>query len=454
MLLLNESRRETQNLINEWVDVIEDEGSPVIQRQYHAAFAQLMENYSKIQKSEGSQLAESTQTGDVAKFDPVLVPIIRRSFPQLIAMDIFGMQPMNGPTGLLFCIKPQFHNTTALPIKATNSYILELTNGAAFAKDGDISSATHTGKVRHIEGNWVIVEVLTGTFSTAFTATTSVDNAGTYSSAETTVKGRYPNEAMYHHLFAEYMKFADVATAETATTSIRELGFSVEKTTAIAGDYKLKVKLTDELIQDMNAVHNINAEAELINFATNEVIAEQNRTFISYLNTKAIAGGNTSFTMSSADGRWEVEKIWNMYSYMNRIGNGIAKTTLRGGANFAVVSLDVASKLEMLSNWHAAPGLGGIRDINLGQNAFVGNIGGKYNVYVDLYANSDYINLGYKGASAWDNGIYYAPYVPLYIKKTIGEESGQPHMFFNTRYAVVDNPFGAHLYYRNIAVTL
>jgi len=191
-----------------------------------------------------------------------------------------------------------------------------------------------------------------------------------------------------------------------------------------------------------------------------ELAAEQNRNFIEYLLVKAALGGTTSWSYVStayggnADGRWLAEKIYSLYDYINKISNQIALTTFRGRANFLVCSLDVISKLETLNHWQDAPSVSvGIPDVNLGVNAFCGTLGRKYRVFCDMYATSDYIVPGYKGASEWDAGIFYCPYIPLFVKKGIGEEDGQPRIWFSTRYGIADNPFGAELYYRKINVS-
>ena len=456
-------------LKEEYKKVLDDPNYPVLSESRKGVMAQLLENYRNHRHEEA--IMEGTVTGDIDKYDPVLMPVIRRGIPNLIPMDIFGTQPMSAPTGLLFCIRSVFANTTTYPVKrgteaAPLSYVLVLADATNFAVGGGISSAGSSGSgiVRYKEDNTILVQNYTGG---VFATGNSVDNAIPYSSAETTVSTAYYNEAMYRHLFKNYAYFSSVALAEVAAANTPEMSVTIDKTSVSADSYKLKAKYSDELAQDMKAVHGLDADTELTKFLGLEVAAEQNRKFIDYLNTRALVGGTYTWNMAShayggdADGRWAAEKIFSFYQYINKIANSIAKTTLRGRGNFIVCSLDVASQLETLRHWIAAYApnsgnsiSGGIADVNLGQSAFVGILGGKYKVYVDMYAASDYCTVGYKGASEWDAGIFYCPYVPLYVKKGIGEEDGQPRLFFHTRYGLTDNPFGSAIYYRHIAVTL
>jgi len=431
-------------------------GYPTLTDRQKSVMAVLLEN-----EKQDYLLAEKTETGDIQKYEPVLVSVIRRGFPQLIGMDLFGVQPMTGPSGLVFCMKTVYHNNTAYPVKASNSCVMVLGSAAAFVQEGAITSngsGAGVGVVRYKEGNTVLVEITSGSFA----EDDSVDNANPFVSAETTISSYYDNEAHFRFLFKEYGKFANVAAAEAATTGIRELGMVIEKVTVTADNYRLKAKFTDELAQDLKSVHGMDADAELTKALGNEVAVEMNKRFLDKLIEKAQLGGTSTFNYLSideggdADGRWSLEKTWSMIQKFNKTGNQIAKDTLRGRGNFIVCSLDVASMIESLPMFkHYGPGNTdyGIGDVNLGNSAFIGTLGHKYKVYVDIYATSNYCVVGYKGTSEWDAGLYYCPYVPLTIKKGIGEEDGQPRIWFQTRYGLGENPFGAHLYYRYITIT-
>lgn len=451
-----EQLNEMKNLLEEHKDYLEMDGYPILNEKKKRYVARLLDNYLK----ERASFNEQTVTGDVSGYDPVLLPVIRRGIPQLIGMEIFGTQPMTAPTGLLFCIRAVFQNTTAAPVKRSNSKLLVLAdNGDQFTEGTLITSdgaGAGRGTVRYREGNSLLVEVTSGTYAVG----DSVDDAYPFVGAVTTVSAVYDNEMMYRLLFAEYARFENVAAAEQASTTIREAGIVIDKITATAVSHKLKVKYTDELQQDMRALHNMDAETELVKVISDELVTEQNKTFINELITQAKLGGTTTWDHQSlyyggdADGRWSVEKAYSFYEYINKIANNIAKTTLRGRGNFIVASLDVISVLEVLRHWRSTSISEGIVDVNLGTSAFCGVLGGKYKVFCDLYAEEDYCVIGYKGPNEWDAGIYYGPYVPFYAKKGIGEEDGQPRLFFHTRYAVTSNPFGAELYYRYITVNL
>jgi hypothetical protein len=444
-----------ENTRSAYGKIIKDEDCFPMSRLQEQTFVQSIINMKK----EGL-LTESTVTGDIAKYDPVLLSVIRRSMPNLIGTEIFGTQPMNAPTGLLFCIRSVYQNDSTNSVKRSNTIVLFLADGSYFT-DGTAISTNGTGSghgvVRYVEGNKVLVKVTAGTFA----AGDAIDDADPFSSGVTTVSDVFANEAMYRYIFKDYAKFASVAASEVAGITQKEMGLEIDRTQVTADSYRLKAKYTDELAQDMKSQHNLDAETELIRILGNEISVEQNRKFIDYLLVRAAAGGSTNWNYAShayggdADGRWAAEKTFSFYQYINQVANQIAKTTLRGRGNFLIVSLDIASRLETLQHWKPADTISkGILDVDLGQRAFIGTLGGKYKVYVDLYATSDYVATGYKGPAEWDAGIYYAPYVPVYTKKTIDPETSQPVLFFHTRYGLADNPFGSELYYRLINVTL
>lgn len=444
-----------EELVNKkYKDILDFKGYPVLTEKQKRFTAVALENYKR------TMLTEETVTGDVSKFDPVLVPIIRRGIPSLIGPEIFGTQPMTAPVGLLFCMKSVYHNDSVNPIKRTTSRVLILADATLFNASTDITTdgtGAGIGVVRYKEDNKVLVEITSGSFAVG----DSVDDANPFASAVTTVSAVYENESQYRFLFRDYAKFSSVALAEQASTTQKEMGFVVERTSVTADSYKLKAKYTDELAQDLKAQHNLEAETELTRILGDEVAIEQNRKFIDKLIERAKVGGSTTWNHASisyggdADGRWALEKTFSFYQYINTIANNICKTILRGRGNFLVVSLDVASILESSKFWYSALEMSkAITDVNLGLGAFIGILGNKYKVYVDMFAEEDYVAVGYKGTSEWDAGIYYAPYVPIYVKKAYDPESGQPRLFFHSRYGLAENPFGSENYYRYIKVTL
>ena len=448
-------------LVEKWATILDDPRYPKIDSYNRkVTMAALFENYNNPQA-----LREQTVTGDVARYEPILVPVIRRGLANLIGMDIFGTQVMTSPSQLIFCKRSVYQNSTAVPIKrgttgAITSQCLTLDDTSAFTVGENISTASgKCGLVVYIEtaNNNILIKNLSGA---VFAANDAVDDTGTYSAKAATVQAAYENEAGYQYLLPNYNGFDTVALSEAATTNMKEMGMTIDKTTVTANSYRMKMKYTDELQQDLQAIHGIDADTELSKDMSNEFNLELNRTFIDYLNTKAAVGGTTAFDFASiysggdADGRWFAEKAFSFYNYLNKVANNIAKTTMRGRGNFIVASLDIVSILECLKFWKMQGMADGMASVDLGQTAFAGVLGGKYKVYADHYAASDYATIGYKGVSEWDAGIYYCPYVPLYIKKGMGEEDGATRLFFMTRYGMADNPFGAELYYRLINVTL
>lgn len=442
-----------QNLLIEYKDIIDHpDFAPIKTQKMRKLIALCLDNYKR-----DIALNEVSQTGDIDKYDPVLISVLRQGLPRLIGPEIFGTQPMTNPSGLMFCIKPEFQNNTDYPVKKTNSKILLVADGSTFSAGSTITTngaGAGKGTVRYIEGNKMLIQITSGSFADG----DSIDDADPYVSAVTTISTVYANQAQYRVLFKDYAKFDSVAAAEVASTSIKEMGFSIEKSTVTADSYKLKAKYTDELQQDLKAQQNLDAETELIQLMGDEIAIEQNQRFIAFLLEKAALGGTTSWDYTStlyggdADGRWAAEKLFNLYMYINKIANQVVKTTMRGRANFMVTSLDIASMLESFKFWTSVLNISNIPDVNLAQTAFVGVLGGKLKVYVDMYATTNYIALGYKGASEWDAGIFYCPYIPVYVKKAIDPESGQPRIFFHTRYGMGENPFGAEKYYRLINV--
>lgn len=442
-----------QGLLTEYKEIIDHpDYTPIKTQKMRKLMAVCLDNYKKRHA-----LEEISQTGDIDKYDPVLVSVLRQGLPMLIGPEIFGTQPMTQPSGLLFCIKPEFQNSSDYPVKKTNSKILLVADGSSYSAGSTITTngaGAGKGVVRYVEGNKMLIQVTSGSFADG----DSIDDADPYVSAVTTISTVYANQAQYRILFKDYAKFDSVAAAEVASTNMKEMGISIEKTTITADSYKMKAKYTDELQQDLKAQHNLDAETELIQLLGDEIAIEQNQRFIDYLLEKAALGGSTTWDYSSslyggnADGRWAAEKLFSLYMYINKIANQVVKTTMRGRATFMVTTLDVASMFESFKFWTSVQGLASIPDVNLGQTAFVGVLGGKLKVYVDMYATTNYIALGYKGASEWDAGIYYAPYIPVYVKKTIDPDSGQPRIFFHTRYGMGENPFGAEKYYRLITV--
>lgn len=439
-----------QEVLDKWMPLLEGTGKwsafvstcPKLNPMDYATVAQLLENTESLKE-------KTTTAQGVGDFSPILIPMLRRVMPSLIGMQIFGTQPMSGPTGLIFALRAVYHNTTDNKVNRANSVILTLADAtlgsAGFAEGTPISSTgdAGVGVVRHQEGNNILVEITSGSFSVS----DDVDNAASFVGAETTVSAVYENEALYKIIFSNYTGTYATATGEDLSTDMKEIGFNIETDTVTARTRKLKAKWTEELEQDLQAIHNMNAERLLTSIASDEITIEMNREFIALI--AATAGTSSSYnysTVTAGDtGRWELEKYQNLMAHIARQKRQLAVTNRRGMATFMIVSPAVLSVIE-------AAGKLSTEGVDPVQTSFAGKALGM-DCYVDIYAENDDIQLGYKGPNEIDAGIFYAPYIPLQIKKGFGEEDGQPRTFFHTRYGIQDNLFGAENYYHTIQVS-
>jgi hypothetical protein len=327
---------------------------------------------------------------NVDTYDPVLISLVRRSMPNLMAYDICGVQPMTGPSGLIFAMKARFANTTNL---------LDTTQEALFNEaDTDFSG--------------------TGTHANALGAT-----------SETTGTG--------------------VTTANMeANTAYEEMGFTIDKVTVTAKSRALKAEYTTELAQDLKAIHGLDAETELANILSAEILSEINREVVRTIFHTAKAGAQSDTASAGtfdldvdSNGRWSVEKFKGLMFQIEREANEIAKQTRRGKGNVLICSSDVASALQMAGVLDYAPALANSLNVDDTGNTFAGVMNGRMKVYIDPYAGANYMIVGYKGSSAFDAGIFYCPYVPLQMVRAVGEDSFQPKIGFKTRYGMVANPF-------------
>lgn len=329
--------------------------------------------------------------GPVAGYDPVLISLVRRSMPNLIAYDIAGVQPMTGPTGLIFAMRSKYGtaNSTA----------------EAFYNEADTDfSGTGT---------------MAGTTGTAATANTGTGMSTTTAEALGSTGGQFA-----------------------------EMAFSIEKVAVEAKSRALKAEYTTELAQDLKAVHGLDAETELANILSSEILVEINREVVRTIYSSAVTGAaNTSgpgtFDLDvDANGRWSVEKFKGLMFQIEREANQIAKDTRRGKGNIVICSSDVASALQMAGVLDYTPALNSnALNVDDTGNTFAGVLNGRYRVYIDPYAGGNYLVVGYKGSSSFDAGIFYCPYVPLQMVRAIGENSFQPKIGFKTRYGMVANPF-------------
>ena len=399
-----------EKLQEKWSPVLEHAELPQIKDSYRKAVTALvLENQEKAMAESRAHSAHqlnetaANATGaGVDNWDPILISLVRRSMPNLIAYDIAGVQPMSGPTGLIFAMKSRYtaqNGTEALFNEANSGFAGTGTQG------GDSSS-------------------LGGVDSNA-------DGVG--------------------DAFGVGAGMTTAAAEALGTTGgqFAQMAFSIEKATVTAKSRALKAEYTMELAQDLKAVHGLDAESELANILSAEILAEINREVIRTINVKAKAGAQTSnvatagvFNLSTdADGRWSVEKYKGLLMQIEREANQIAKETRRGKGNFILVSSDVASALVAAGMLDYTPALSTGLNVDDTGNTFAGLLNGRTKVYIDPYATVDYVTGGFRGTSAYDAGMFYCPYVPLTMVRAVGEDSFQPKIGFKTRYGMVANPF-------------
>ena len=400
--------------MEKWSPILEHEGVAPIKDTYRKEVtAVLLENQETAIKEEKQAMFEAVHvndaaalpdTGGVAKFDPVLISLVRRSAPQMIAYDICGVQPMTQPTGLIFAMKARY---------STQGGTEALFNEA----DTDFSgTGTHAGS-NPVDGTYT-----TGTGM----ATADAENLG-----------------------------------GSGGGTFQEMAFSIEKTSVTAKSRALKAEYTIELAQDLKSVHGLDAEGELSNILSTEILSEINREVIRTVYKTAKPGAQTGTATSGtfdldvdASGRWSVEKFKGLLFQIEREANAVAQQTRRGKANFIICSSDVASALAMAGVLDYAPALSTNLNVDEASTTFAGVLNGRYKVYVDPYsangAASQYFVVGYKGTSAFDAGLFYCPYVPLQLVRAVDPSTFQPKIGFKTRYGMVANPFAGAAFDGNI----
>ena len=460
-------------LQKKWQPLLEAEGLDKIQDNHRRAVtAQLLENQERFLREERAFLSEAPPTvntdpsgagtagfsggaavgGPVAGFDPVLISLIRRSMPNLVAYDLAGVQPMNGPTGLIFAMRSKYDNqngTEALFNEPDSAFSAQ--NNAASLTQGDYTGATDGDS-----------DVGFGTTAQGGT-NPSILNGGA-GNAYSTGQGFKTQDLE---------KLGD----NTSTNDFREMAFSIEKVSVTAKSRALKAEYSLELAQDLKAIHGLDAEAELANILSTEILAEINREIIRTIYKTAEAGAQTNTASTGifdldtdSNGRWMVEKFKGMIFQLERDANAIAQRTRRGKGNIILCSADVASALTAAGQLDYTPALNSNLQVDDTGNTFAGTLNGRYKVYIDPFAaNLDanqYYVMGYKGTSPYDAGLFYCPYVPLQMVRAVGQDTFQPKIGFKTRYGMVANPFAegttqglgritasSNRYYRRVKVT-
>ena len=451
----------TEYLQEKWAPILDYSGLDQIKDSHRRSVtAILLENQERELREERSFLyegsaanaagssggfggtAQNASGSPVAGFDPVLISLIRRSMPNLIAYDLCGVQPMNGPTGLIFAMRSRYTSQSG---------------SESFYNESDTRFSAQNAANSLVAGN-----VGFGTTAAQTGTNPSVLNdasPGTYSVSTGMNTGD-----------AEALGNADA-------NQFNEMAFSIEKVTVTAKSRALKAEYSLELAQDLKAIHGLNAEAELANILSTEILAEINRELIRTIYKIAKPGAQVNTATAGtfdldidSNGRWSVEKFKGLIFQIERDANAIAQQTRRGKGNMILCSADVASALTMAGVLDYTPALNANLNVDDTGNTFAGILQGKYKVFIDPYASNNesnqYYVIGYKGSSPYDAGLFYCPYVPLQMVRAVGENTFQPKIGFKTRYGIVANPFAegtsvgqgalnvnANTYYRRVKVS-
>jgi hypothetical protein len=451
-----------EHLQEKWAPLLDYEGlDPIKDSHRRMVTAVLLENQERALREEREFLYETptvnTNTGSaagfsagasspVAGFDPVLISLIRRAMPNLVAYDLAGVQPMNGPTGLIFAMRSRYTNQTGSEAFYNEVDSAYSGQGATFAEtDGWTDGSVGLGTTAQQGTN-------PGLLNPIASATATTYNVG------------------------QGMR-TDEAENLGGGPAFNEMAFSIEKVTVTAKSRALKAEYSLELAQDLKAIHGLNAEAELANILSTEILAEINREVIRTIYNVAETGATVNTATAGtfdldvdSNGRWSVEKFKGLIFQIERDANQIAQRTRRGKGNMILCSADVASALTMAGVLDYTPALNANLNVDDTGNTFAGVLAGKFRVYIDPYAANNSANqyyvVGYKGSSPYDAGLFYCPYVPLQMVRAVGENTFQPKIGFKTRYGIVANPFAkgatltnpgvlernSNVYYRRVKV--
>ena len=432
-------------LQEKWAPILDHEGG-IKDSHRRMVTAVLLENQERALREEREFLSEaptnstgssgatagfsaaSNAGGPAAGFDPVLISLIRRAMPNLVAYDLAGVQPMNGPTGLIFAMRSRFNNQSG------NEALFDEAN-TAFSGIGTNNALGNP----YVAGS-------SGAAAGFSTTTQRGDNPGILD----------PNAGPADYSVGRGMDTEDAEGLGETGNDFNQMAFSIEKVTVTAKSRALKAEYSLELAQDLKAIHGLNAEAELANILSTEILAEINREVIRTIYKAAEPGAQSNVATAGtfdldvdSNGRWSVEKFKGLIFQIERDANAIAQRTRRGKGNMILCSADVASALTMAGVLDYTPALNANLNVDDSGNTFAGVLAGKYRVYIDPYSanvgsagnGAQYYVAGYKGSSPYDAGLFYCPYVPLQMVRAVGENTFQPKIGFKTRYGLVSNPY-------------
>lgn len=383
------------------------------------AMGLLLEN---AQRDLDQLINEGTLAGDVAQFTPILMPMVRRVYPTLIANELLGIQPMTMPTGFIYALTNQYigtNNNNANPNSA--AVVVEL-SGATTKVEGD--TVFTNGKVLYVEGNKVLIGGGTGVI------------VGAEIETGITVTGIFTNEASFKRIFKNYTGSYTTAVGEALAKDMKEIGFSISKKSVEAKVRALKGRYSVEMYQDLKAQHGLLADEEIMSLMSYEIQAEIDREVVDFVNANSTILADTAFTADSTDGtgRWEIEKYRREVIRISKEAAQIGIDTKRGQGNTLLVSPRVATMLEQVGKFKVAEQLSGV--VAPVSGGVAGTFDGRFKVIVDQYATSDYCTVLYKGADRRDAMGFFAPYVPLSFQKVTNTDSGQPAIIAKTRYAL------------------
>ncbi len=413
---------QTEHLQEKWQPVLEHPDLPKIEDSYKRAVTTvILENQEAALREDAAFLTEAAPLnstgGSISNWDPILISLVRRAMPNLIAYDVCGVQPMSGPTGLIFAMRASLQSSDGAEALVDESF-----PGAQGRSNQNAQGTTGGGDVGSTETNPAVLN--------------DSPSAGTYTSATgmTTAQAE--------------------ALGDASTNAFAEMAFSIDKSTVTAVSRALKAEYTMELAQDLKAIHGLDAETELANILSTEILAEINREVVRSLYVTAVKGAAVNTTTAGifdldtdSNGRWSVEKFKGLMFQIERDANAIGQQTRRGKGNILICSADVASALQMAGVLDYTPALNNSLNVDDTTTTFAGVMNGRFKVYVDPYsanvAASQYYVVGYKGTSPYDAGFFYCPYVPLQMVRAVGEDTFQPKIGFKTRYGMAANPFAA-----------
>ena len=428
---------QTEHLQEKWSPVLKHPDLPEITDPYKRAVTTvILENQEKAMAEDAQFLGEASPinniagtgapgSGDVKIWDPIMISLIRRAMPQLIAYDVCGVQPMTGPTGLIFCMKALYGDEDG-------------TAGALGTSEALFDEANTNHATQDMPGD------------------SPADVAGS-EAVNPAVLNDSPSAGSYAVQHGMTTALAE-ALGDASGNEFAQMSFSIEKTTVTARSKALRAEYTMELAQDLKAIHGLDAETELANILSTEILSEINREVVRTIYVTAVKGADAGAVTTAgifdldtdSNGRWSVEKFKGMMMQLERDANAVGQQTRRGKGNIIICSADVASALNMAGVLDHTPALNNNLNVDDTSTTFAGVMNGRFKVYVDPYngasqAAKQFYVVGYKGSSPYDAGIFYCPYVPLQMVRAVGENTFQPKIGFKTRYGLVANPFSSGL---------